>query len=161
MNAIYSFYINCVKHLFSFYALFVFYINKMFIRLNKTKILRSASCLLFLFIEAHEPHLVILQFVHKKPQDKSSPTFPYSLSSSTDSVRSLFLKKQSLQYCETLQMLVVACPLSQVRHSVPLHPRPPSPLSPGPGSGPYPHMASRGVRSRLRACPLLPPHSSQ
>lgn len=50
---------NVFKHLFSYCASFVFYINKMFMRLIKAKILRSASCLL----------------CRKLSQDRFSPNF--------------------------------------------------------------------------------------
>lgn len=43
-------------------CIFGFYINKMFIRLNKAKILRSTSCILFLFIA--KPICLTLLFCH-------------------------------------------------------------------------------------------------
>lgn len=66
----------------------------MFIRLNKAKILRSASCLLFLFVVANTfaPHWISLHFIQNTWLNKPSPTFSYGLSLSADSFMSLKLK---------------------------------------------------------------------
>lgn len=115
MNAIYSFYIKGLKHLFSSYAFFVFYINKMFIRLNKAKILRSASCLLFLLI-LNDPVTFPWTFCSLCRSHKANPLQPshtHGLPQLTISC-SLFQKAiTEVQTFEMQRMLSVAHPLSQ------------------------------------------------